>query len=610
MPPDSLQSELERERALIGKLVADRYYVEALIGKGGMGAVYRGEQVKLRKRVAIKVLQPNAERLPQMVERFEREAIAGAHIEHPNVASAIDFGRLDDGSYYLVTQFVEGISLGKEMARGPMPVLRALRVAQQVASALVAVHAKGIVHRDLKPENLLLDASERIKLIDFGLSKVRLDLLSPQTQATTKNDGALTTAGMVFGTVAYMPPEITLGMDAVDARGDLYALGIILYEMLSGRRPFESSDVVSHFKHQRLEEPPPISVRAPTVNVPAPVQAVVMRLIQRSPTDRYQTAAEALAAIESVIVGLERAPASGPALTPVDDDAAGELPTRVPPGASSFTAFKARTGTQVPKWALAVVGVVSVALGCALVLLLRSKDDARHHTKEAHSDEEESESSSTRSKTRTTASATTSEAPVSSAAPTSSAPSTANTEDVEALKERMRKASNKKSWVTAANALLSLSEIEPIAEDKSIRSTIVAVVAGIAFEPNHPSTERIFELFEKKSGTAGLDVLYEVAVSRGATKAGQRAEVILKKPDVRERATPALRIALEFREASCEKKRGLLERAASEGDLRVLMQLQALRGAKCPSKKDPCCFREDGPTADAIEALKTRLHAN
>src|SRR5262249_33860330 len=144
--------------ALVGQVISERYRVDELIGAGGMGAVYRGEQIHLRKRVAIKVLHPATEKFPELVMRFEREAVAGAHVDHPNVASAIDFGRLEDHSYFLILEYIEGTRLSDLLDRGALPVARGLEIARQMADALAAVHAKGIVHRDIKPANTLLDA--------------------------------------------------------------------------------------------------------------------------------------------------------------------------------------------------------------------------------------------------------------------------------------------------------------------------------------------------------------------------------------------------------------------------------------------------------------------
>ena len=229
-------------QALIGSVLAERYRVEKLLGSGGMGSVYRAQHVHMRKSVAIKVLHREMTYLPEVVARFEREAVAAARIEHPNVAAATDFGRLADGSFYLVLEYVEGKSLRAALKeRGPMSTTRALHVTRQIADALAAAHAAGIVHRDLKPDNvMLLDREgerELVKVLDFGIAKLNIGDVKEQ----------LTQLGSVFGTPEYMAPEQAQGLE-VDARADLYTLGILLYEMLAGkhavqrRRPGRRAD--------------------------------------------------------------------------------------------------------------------------------------------------------------------------------------------------------------------------------------------------------------------------------------------------------------------------------------------------------------------------------
>ncbi len=288
---------------LVGQLISGRYRVDAIAGRGGLGAVYVGEQIHLHKRVAIKVLRAGTEQMPGLVERFEREAVAGAHVQHPNVAAAIDFGKLDSGAYFLVSEYVEGKPLSQVLAAGPLAPARALRIARQMADALAAVHAKGILHRDIKPQNTLVGDDDRVKIIDFGLAKVDIASTTGQTPAITTVP--LTGVGDVFGTIAYLAPEAELGMCAVDARSDLYAVGVTLYEMLCGRRPFSAPDRVALFLLQRTQDPPPFHVRAPGVTVPAAAERVAMRLVQRKPADRYATARETMDAIDEALRALE-----------------------------------------------------------------------------------------------------------------------------------------------------------------------------------------------------------------------------------------------------------------------------------------------------------------
>src|SRR5258708_7868476 len=180
-PEPELKSERPSTRpggpeSLVGVVLSGRYHIKKLIGEGGMGAVYQAEHTHMRKRFAVKVLHPEMSRLPEVVARFEREAMAAAHIEHPNVAGATDFGKLEDGSFFLVLEYVEGKSLRDAISEGRLEFGRVLHVARQIASALARAHALGIVHRDLKPENIMLvqrdDDPDFVKVLDFGIAKV------------------------------------------------------------------------------------------------------------------------------------------------------------------------------------------------------------------------------------------------------------------------------------------------------------------------------------------------------------------------------------------------------------------------------------------------------
>ncbi len=213
-PTEKPDAASARAQALIGRTLSDRYRIVALVAMGGMGAVYKAEHLLMHKHVAVKVLHPDVEGFPELVARFEREAVAGAHVQHPNVAIASDFGKFDGGSAFLVLEYIEGITLRDLMDLGPIPPRRAASIVRQVAAALSAVHQKGIVHRDVKPRNIMIgrrggstptlppvesDAEDVVKLIDFGLAKVPVEGLS----AIAKDDNLLrelTEAGVVMGT--------------------------------------------------------------------------------------------------------------------------------------------------------------------------------------------------------------------------------------------------------------------------------------------------------------------------------------------------------------------------------------------------------------------------
>ena len=307
------------EAGLIGQLIAGRYRVVQLLASGGMGAVYLGEHMSLRKRVAVKVLRPDTENYAEMAVRFEREAMAGAHIAHPNVVSATDFDRLPDGTCFLVLEYVRGVTLHHLLRKmGPLPETRAVHIARQIAAGLGAAHAIGVLHRDLKPRNVMLvepdpkgaagppSVNERaprrdhVKIIDFGLCKLPLERISTVGD-DTRRVAALTGKGVVFGTPPYMAPETALGMDSVDERADLYALGIVAYKMLAGVHPFDATTETEHILANRVCIPPPIRVRAPGVDVSREVESVVMRLLKKDVRARYESAAAVIEAFDRAL---------------------------------------------------------------------------------------------------------------------------------------------------------------------------------------------------------------------------------------------------------------------------------------------------------------------
>ncbi|HEX5098307.1 MAG TPA: serine/threonine-protein kinase [Polyangiaceae bacterium] len=289
-----------------GTVVAGRYKVLHLIGKGGMGVVYRAEHVHMRKTVALKVLHREYLKVEEVVARFEREAVAAARIEHPNVVAASDFGKLEDGSFYLVLEFVDGQSLRSLIEEsGALPLGRTIRIAQQTLQALGAAHGNHIVHRDLKPDNVMLvadaEGEDRVKVLDFGIARVA----GPEARDATK----LTQMGMVMGTVAYMSPEQATGQP-VDERADLYSFGVMLYEMIAGVVPFDAELPSQVLARQLVEEPPPLPV-----GTPEPLVRLVMDLMQKKPEDRPASAQEVLerlAELTATPSGRVVAPPSGP----------------------------------------------------------------------------------------------------------------------------------------------------------------------------------------------------------------------------------------------------------------------------------------------------------
>lgn len=293
--------------SLLGTIISGRYRIERLLGEGGMGAVYQAEHTHMRKRLAVKVLHPEMSRLPEVVARFEREAMAAAHIDHPNVATATDFGKLEDGSFFLVLEFVEGKSLRESIALGPLETGRAMRILRQTAAALQRAHALGIVHRDLKPENVMLIERDGdrdfVKVLDFGIAKVPVGELSRDEENKAGPAGqALTQLGMVYGTPEYMAPEQALGQ-SVTPSADIYALGVMMFEMLSGVRPFEHESKVTLLGMHVTAPIPSIAQKSPNVVVDPTVESVVRRMLAKESADRFKDAKDLIDTLDGIWIG-------------------------------------------------------------------------------------------------------------------------------------------------------------------------------------------------------------------------------------------------------------------------------------------------------------------
>jgi serine/threonine-protein kinase len=277
-----------------GTIVASRYRVVRKLGEGGMGSVHLVEHVHMRKTFALKLLHAEAMRSPDLVARFEREAVASGNIEHPNVAKATDFGKMPDGSYFLVLEYVEGQSLREVIAMGALVPLRALSIARKVLSGLGVAHDLGFVHRDIKPENILLvGAGKEIepKILDFGLARV-VEMSGQQ----------LTRAGIVCGTPSYMAPEQALAQP-VDLRADLYAVGVLLFEMISGNKPFTGDTLEILGKH--VAAPPP-ALTSPHGEIMPETRALVDALLSKSPDQRPANAKAAIALVDAAVASLTK----------------------------------------------------------------------------------------------------------------------------------------------------------------------------------------------------------------------------------------------------------------------------------------------------------------
>jgi serine/threonine protein kinase len=323
-PAATTPKPLEEGSRMVGALLSGRYQIKRLCGEGGMGRVYEAEHIEIGKRVAIKVLHPAYSRTPDLVERFRREARAASRIEHPNVVNVTDFGTTLDGSLFFVMEYIEGIELGLLIHReGPLATTRALHIAAQMCDALQAAHDVGVIHRDLKPENILLlglgggrssssgqsnpaldprdarETSEFVKVLDFGIAK------SAEIEEHTKRGKRLTRPGVAMGTPEYMAPEQAAGHPA-DPRSDIYAVGSILYEMLTARTPYDGDNVMEVL-HKKANEPP-VALAELRPGLAPTVVALVERAMARAPEDRPASMADLAREIRAVEMALLATP--------------------------------------------------------------------------------------------------------------------------------------------------------------------------------------------------------------------------------------------------------------------------------------------------------------
>jgi serine/threonine-protein kinase len=283
---------------MIGTLAAGRYRVMKLLGEGGMGQVYLAEHVAIEKRVALKVLRAEYATKGEIVTRFQQEAISASRIKHPNVLDVFDFGQLDNGCFFLAMEFLEGNDLADEITRRRvLDAATGIRVAMQICRALAAAHINGVVHRDMKPENVFLqrtaDGEEIVKIVDFGIAQLR-----SKDDAVVETKRRLTRTGMIFGTPEYMAPEQASGKHA-DLRADIYAVGIIMYEMFTGAVPFTGETFLGVLTKHLNEAPPPMNAVFPELAISPEMQAVIMRALVKDPAVRYQSMLEFAQAISS-----------------------------------------------------------------------------------------------------------------------------------------------------------------------------------------------------------------------------------------------------------------------------------------------------------------------
>jgi eukaryotic-like serine/threonine-protein kinase len=342
--------------ALLGRTLAGRYTVLSKLGAGNMGTVYRAEQAPLNREVAFKVLRKDVGRDPESMTRFEREAVMLSQLKHPNTVTVLDAGRTEDGQLFLAMELLEGEMLSTRLKRvGFLGVDESIRVTMGVLRSLDEAHAKGIIHRDLKPDNIFLaqvhgrpDEAEVVKVVDFGIAKIR------DGERPHGLDPLKTAEGTVFGTPRYMSPEQAQGK-ALDGRSDLYAVGLLLFHMLSGDPPFLEDDAVVVMAHHIKTVPPRLRDAAPAREVPEDLDALVARGLAKDPALRPQTAQEFLALLETVRDNRRATPAPGV----------------VPPATSTFPP----TAPVAPRRSWAQVSAVAATVTLGLLGLSRLTAD-------------------------------------------------------------------------------------------------------------------------------------------------------------------------------------------------------------------------------------------
>ncbi len=642
---------------LVGTLLAERYRLFSLLGEGGMGRVYAAEHALMRKRVAVKILHRELTQVSEVVARFEREAMAAANIDHPNIAAATDFGKLPDGSVFLVLEYVQGKSLRELIEQGPLPVERALGIVRQITSALVNAHALGIVHRDLKPENVMLVEKsgdpDFVKVLDFGIAKVPVQEVSER--GSIRPAKVITRVGMIFGTPEYMAPEQALGQN-VDARADLYALGVILFEMLSARRPFSADSPVGLLGQQLQGSLPTFAKRAPQVNVPFALEQMVLRLLAPAPGSRFQSAVNLAAAIDDIQAqfalvanqSARRAPlasgqlgrASSPLLGAVPDSSVGRMlaeSNKFAAGAVMDDALIASTlpapgndqkttklshdtrrdiapiavrAARINQRRIFIWGITGTLLSFVVVTAWLALRPAKPHPTPSLA----APPAAPQSGVAAAAAATTLAAPEAQFSQARDAGPSA----LSALANRYPK--DTRVWVElaraelgAGNAAASVDAAKSayLADNAASKDAKLATILWKTAQKRE-SSEPTFRLLEGGFGERGVDILYDLATTRGVRRDIQNAaSSALYTMAAQNVASPPLKVLLALEHAkTCEEKLAQLPSAERDADERAMPLLLAMRSAAgCGRKKrNDCypCLRHGLQLENAIAAVKKR----
>jgi len=586
------------EDSLIGTVISERYRVDALIGEGAMGRVYRGEHVLMKKRVAIKLMHRELSSVPEIVQRFEREAHAAAHIDHPHVASCTDFGTLPDGTVFLVLEYVEGRPLSALIEEGPLRLDRALEIGLQIALALESAHQSGIVHRDMKPDNVLLverdGGRDFVKVLDFGIAKV-------QTAAAV-GDRPITQVGLVYGTPEYMAPEQALGQE-VDARADIYALGVMLYELLTGQRPYGGP--VTGLLGQQLSQPIPLMKDRAGVTVPPGVEAFVRQMLMTDVNSRVGTAREVIEKLRILIQATSGDPARRRMLSSHLDDPRLLATTNAsephPPSRRASDRRRGKGRGILLTLALAGLGGGGAVFG---LTYLEQANPPKASVAPTLPPGDVVEPSATQNDLAEETEAARAAGVEALLALSQKHPAEGSIFAV--LSVELAKAEKYDEAVEAARHAL---ELDPrLNEHKAIRGALYrAAQSGKA-------TSAAFRLLEGPMGIEGADIIYDISVADGVKpRIRTQANQFLQSESVRAVASPGLLLLIDLTRAesqTCSAVLSVVERAPLQGDMRAIPRLRALeaRNGCGAGKKDDCypCLRDGGLLTFAIDTIQKR----
>ncbi|MFH1809917.1 MAG: protein kinase [Pseudomonadota bacterium] len=358
---------------LLGRIFARNFRIEKLLGVGGMGKVYKAVQLSLDKPVVLKVLHPHYTNDETLVHRFHREARAASRLNHPNSISIIDFGQDEDGTLFMAMEFLGGRDLFTMLQQDdPIAESRIAHVLMQVCSALADAHAQGVIHRDLKPENIMVEdrrgQRDFVKVLDFGIAKI-------QDGGGAKETRALTAAGMVCGTPEYMAPEQARG-EELDPRTDIYALGVMMYQLVTAQLPFQADNAIGIVTKHIVEKPVPPRQAYPDRNISAELEAIILRCMVKKREERFQTVLELSEALAPIAARADGAPVR--TAPPIAATAATEAGAELAPRTTGPVAGRADSlGSDAPAGAGrgrlfaiggAAVGVAIIAVGAFLAL--------------------------------------------------------------------------------------------------------------------------------------------------------------------------------------------------------------------------------------------------